>query len=194
MDTNPSDRKSPDSDRPGVNPRANAANTAFAAILMLLYGWYFSGATGLSKDPTYNAAVDVFPWALRGGGVLMLIAAIVSFMGLRVGLLIDSIATGLSGVALGACALVWLTKSPSIDVQDVVILVFSLILVRAAWIAWQMFSGPPARPAPPPPPDPIHPASLRPESLPKEGEPPPPDGYLSALAKEKEEPPTASYE
>ena len=40
----------------------------------------------------------------------------------------------------------------------------------------------------------VHPASVRPAALPKDGEPPPPEGYLAALAKEKDEPPTASFE
>jgi hypothetical protein len=179
-----------------MHSRPTAFNTAFAAVLMLLYGW-LAGLEGVSNNEIYNAAVDAFKWTLRLGGIAMLLAAIVCFAGLRIGLLLDALASAGSGAVMLVCVGIWFSQGSGFDLQDVVILLFSLLLIREAWISFRLFSDTAAateattihaEPIVP------HPASVHPPSLPSEGEPPPPEGYLSALAKEKDEPPTASYE
>lgn len=177
------------------NARQSAYQSAFAAALMLFYGWYI-GWTGISSDDTYNLAVEVFKWNLKLGGAAMLVVAIVCFLGQRIGLLLDCLVSGACGIIMAACALIWLTRGRGFDIQDAIVLAFGFVFVRAAWVSWTLFAGPQTSTtvAAPPAPEPIHPASIHPESLPMEHEPPPPDGFLAAMAKEKDEPPTASYE
>jgi hypothetical protein len=178
--------------------RQNAVQSAITAVIMLLYGFYLS-ATGWSStvtDELYNIAMEVFKWTLKGGGAAMLVVAILCLAGQRVGLLLDCLVSGACGLIMAACGGIWMARGKGLDLQDIVVLVFGLIFMRAAWISWTLFAETPAEapPQPPPEPEPIHPASIHPDVLPREGDAPPEEGFLAAMAKEKKEPPTASYE
>lgn len=180
--------------------RQNAVQSAVTGLIMLLYGAYLTatGWTGLVVDDLYNLAVEVFKWTLKIGGGAMLVAAVLCFTGRRIGLLLDCLLSGTCGLIMVACAAIWLTRGKGIDLQDAVILIFGAIFIRAAWVSWSIFaeaSAPSeAAATEPPAPEPIHPASIHPDVLPGEGEAPPPEGFLAAMSKDKNEPPTASYE
>lgn len=172
-----------------MNPHAkkNTLYTAITAILMIWCGWFT-----VFEDTT---SVTLFVWTLRLGGIGMVAVALLCFMGMNAGLLMDAIISGLCGVIMVLCGLDWL-RHDGFKLFDFIIVVFGVMFVRAAWTSWTLVGASAAQEADakPPPPEPVHPASLHPDSLPKDGEPSPPNGYLAALADEKQEPPTASYE
>lgn len=184
------------------NPSRQAASyTAFSGLMMLLYGAYLfsTGFSAVSSAPAiYSAAIAVFKWTLLVGGLLLLVTAAVCAVGHRAGLMLDAVISGASGALLIGCAGIWFAKGKGFDPQDAVVLIFGFILVREAIGSWKIHGATAttneSRPAPPPPaPEPVHPASIRPDSIP-EGDEPPAEGYLAALAKDKQEPPSASYE
>ena len=188
----------------------NAMWVGIAALLMLYFGW-FAGTVGVSDNEFYNTTVDVFNWMLRIGGICLLIVAILCFARARIGLLFDAVISGIVGLIMTLCAAYWLACG-GVVLQYLVYLFFGGLFLNAArgsWIAYAA-SGPESTvassggrgwfgvkplepPQPEPEPEPPHPASIRPKSLP-DGDEPPPDGYLASLAKEDDEPPTASYE
>ena len=186
--------------------RDNAIWAGIAALLMLGYGWGMGGySTASTYPPAYNFFIVLFNWTLKFGGVLLFVVAVVCVLGQRIGLLMDVFVSGMVGAIMVASAACWLgygITGVGFDMMDLLTLIFGFMFLSAArgcWVSYQATGGP-RRPAPlvpsiaPRAPEPIHPASLHPDSLPKDGEPPPPDGYLAALAKEKDEPPTASFE
>lgn len=181
--------------------KQTAATTALAALLMLLYGWYQGGPQGVSNSALYNSSVEVFRWMLRVGGVAMLLTSAVCFVGRRVGLLLDFLVTGLCGAIMLGVGAIGLFAGGAAGMPDILVLIFGFVFLRAAWVSWSLYGeGPsgggafPVIAADPPQPERVHPASVHPDSLPREGDPPPPDGFLAALSKEKQEPPSASYE
>lgn len=197
----------------------NAVWTGIAAVLMLAYGWGI-GLRGTSDSEFHNATVAVFTWMLRTGGIALAAVTVVCALGWRVGLLFDAIVSGICGLIMAACAIYWLTTR-GFGLHYLLYLLFGGLFLSAARGCWRaywlaarpaMSKPPPAPPAapprkwlgietlepprpltPPPKAEPPHPASIRPKSL-GEGNQPPPEGYLAALAKEDEQPPTASYE
>ncbi len=198
----------------------NAVWAGIAALLMLLYGWMY-GTVGISDSDFYNTTVAIFNWMLRIGGIGMAGVAIICLVGLRIGLLIDVFVSGICGLIMVACAGYWLL-SGGFGLNDLLYLAFGGMFLNAARGCWSAYtaSGPAAvggaagggavaggRPSagrgwlgvkplePPKSPSPAesaHPASVRPKSFPKDGQPPP-EGYLAALAKEEDEPPTAAH-
>jgi hypothetical protein len=187
-----------------MNPHARqiAPNSALVAVLMLAFGWVY-GLSGASESALYNLTVEAFNWMLRVGGLAMAVVAGLCFMGRRAGLLLDFIVSGACAAVMLVCGVYWLgrwaadTKNVPFDLQDVLILVFGAVFARAALQSWSLYGA--ARPSTPEGPDvgeaaAPHPASVHPSGLPNAGEADPPGGYLSALSKEKGEPPGASYE
>lgn len=199
----------------------NAAWTGFAALLMLAYGYlatgwsYPAGATAF-----YLFTLSLFDWMLKIGGICLLATAVVCMFGLRLGLLLDTIVSGVCGLIMILCAGTW-TLSGGFGLFAALCLIFGGIYINAARGALASYlasasqgalpatapAGEPApaprrwfgSPTPPPPAKPPppkaeapHPATVRPKSLSADGAPPP-EGYLAALAKEDEEPPNASY-
>ncbi len=186
-----------------VTARQNAVQSGIAAVLMLFFGWGMA-AKGISGSAFYNATVDVFYWSLRIGGIALLIAAGLCAAELRVGLLFDAIVSGVCGVLMALIAIYWMLDAGGFDLQSLIYLIFGGGFVSASLSAMRSYramgmsggndvsrSG---GQSPPYKAEAVHPASVRPASFPKAGEPPPPEGYLAALAKEKDEPPTASFE
>lgn len=192
----------------------NAVWTGLAALFMMFYGW-FGGAWiyPASADALYILLFDVFDWMLKIGGGCLAIVAIVCFLGHRLGLLLDAIFSGICGLILAGCPAYWMLKG-SVGFQNILFIVLGIFLVREACRSWSAYGSSshetkresgegrwfgiptlePPRAQKPSIPEPPHPASLKSDALPKDGEPPPEEGYLAALAKEKDEPPSASYE
>ena len=182
--------------------RDNALWAGIAAAMLLFFGWGTSGWL-IPADATefYETTIWVFDWMLKIGGILLAVVAVLCFAGIRLALLCDTFVSGVCGLIMVACPLFWIL-SDGFGLQYVMYVVFGFMFLNAArgcWVSYRATGGP-RRPAPlvpsiaPRAPEPIHPASVHPDSLPADGEPPPPDGYLAALAKEKDEPPKASFE
>ncbi len=185
-----------------LNTRNHAGHAAVAAALMLLYGWLFK-AIGISGSDFYNAMVDLFFWTLRIGGLILALGAALCAAGTRWGLLVDFAAGGACGLIMALYAISGAIAGLGIGLQDLIILVFAVGLVHSSLASLRTFLAEraPSKPrmafqakAPSPDAAPAHPASIHPESLPEEGDAAPPEGYLAALSKEKDEPPTASFE
>lgn len=181
--------------------RQNALWAGIGAMLMLYYGWRV-GFQGTTSSDFYNATVEFFDWMLKIGGACLAVVAVLCFAGRRVGLLLDVFVSGICGTVMVLCALYWLgyglMHGSGVDLQDLLFLIFGGMFVSAArgcWTAYRASAAAGRRQTIPTtvPSPPIHPASVRPVSLP-EGDEPPPDGYLAALANEKDEPPRASFE
>ncbi len=181
--------------------RQVATHALAAGLLMSVFGWFFA-STGISKSEFYNTMVDVFYWMLRIGGGLMMIVGVCCIVQLRGALLADAMVAGLCGLVMLLYSASGLLSGVGIHLNHIVVLVLGLMFLGSARQSMVLFAAEGAsivaRPgvdrAAAPPVESIHPASVHPRSLPTELEPPPPDGYLAALSKEKDEPPTASYE
>lgn len=182
--------------------RATGVHAAIGALLMLAYGWGMGGFSAVSSaGKVYLLAVDAFNAMLKFGGVAMAISAGVCLAGQRPGLLMDAIVSGLCGAIMIVCSLVWILSGGGFDIQDVFILIFGGLFLSGAkrsFVEYGLSAKVAARPATATStveaPSAPHPASIRPTSLGALGEEPPPDGYLAALSKEEDEPPTASFE
>lgn len=201
--------------------RQNAFSVGIAAMVMLVYGFAFGGF-GLAPDlgPFYETTIHVFNGMLKIGGVALAVVAVLSFAGWRAALLCDFLISGMCGIIMALCGVYWTVQERGFDLQNILILVFGIMFVRSALMSWSLFvpdmetsgvdsgggespkrggwfgrkSTPAQGPQEPAQPEPIHPASIHPSSLPGEGEAPPEEGYLAALSREDEEPPTASFE
>jgi hypothetical protein len=191
-----------------------------SALIMLIVGWAVA-AKGISASTFYNTTVDVFFWSLRIGGIAMAIAAALCAADFRIGLLLEAITSAVCGLLMTLIAVYWLIDAGGLDLQYLLYVIFGGGFLTTATSTMRSYQAlraqgghnpaagaertggvfgvpggggqsPPYQRAPVP--EAVHPASVRPASLPKESEPPPPEGYLAALAKEKDEPPTASFE
>lgn len=174
--------------------KLNAPTVAFAGFLMLLYafmggGWVYPA----DANEFYVFTLSAFDWLLRIGGAAMLIVAAICYTGARIGLLLEVIVSGLCGLTMWMCAGTWLMNG-SVGINTILICVFGFLFLSAARSAWTMYragegttkprvAAQPAAPVAPPPP---HPASQASSVLPKDGEPPPEEGYLAALSKEED--------
>lgn len=203
-----------------VTARQNALQAGVTALLMLIFGWAYA-TKGISSSAFYNTTVDVFYWSLRIGGIAMAIAAAFCAAEIRVGLLIEAIVSAVCGMLMALIAVYWMIDAGGFDLQYLLYVIFGGMFISAAASAMRSYrilgmqgghipaasaertggvfgvpGGGGQRPLHKAAPvaEAVHPASVRPASLPKESEPPPPEGYLAALAKEKDEPPTASFE
>ncbi|OWY71676.1 hypothetical protein B7486_08370 [cyanobacterium TDX16] len=181
--------------------RATGIHAAIGALLMLGYGWGMGGFSALgSASNLYTAAVALFNGMLKFGGIAMAISAAICLTGRSVGLLTDAVVSGICGIVMVGCAVIWITSGGGIDMQDLLILIFGGLFVSGArrslseYRSVQPIAAPPVARAGSVESQPPHPASIRPPSLSGADAEPPPDGYLAALSKEKDEPPTASFE
>ncbi|MBP7933460.1 MAG: hypothetical protein KA354_02320 [Phycisphaerae bacterium] len=112
-----------------------------AGALMLIIGIWFE-RVGASDSDFYNNSVEVFNWIMRIGGVAMLIVAALAWTGWRGAFLVDAVASGLVGLALGIEALIWLSQG---DIPNgVLVLIFALMFLNSArhsWLASQTSAG-----------------------------------------------------
>jgi hypothetical protein len=179
--------------------KRNALNTGFAALLLLVYGWIMKGITVFPDlGPTYEITISIFNWMLKLGGIGLALAAIMCFAGLSIGLLMDFIVSAGCGLVMALCSIYWMITQKNADLQDILFLVFGVMFIRAAFGSLSLYKSDhepdvvdqiaPADAHEP------HPASIHPDVLPTEDQPPPPEGYLAALSKDPNTPPTASHE
>jgi hypothetical protein len=176
--------------------RQNASYTGFSGLMMLAYGWGM-GIHGTSSSAFYNMTVAVVQGVLKFGGIALVAVAVISYMGLGVSLILEAIASGICGAILVMGSLYWMISGQAFGMIDFIFLIFGGLLLKDAVSAWQALRLKPRTaplPVQPARPEPIHPASVRSSVLPGVGEPAPEEGYLAALAREQEKPPTANYE
>lgn len=180
-----------------AHARQNAFWAGLAALMMLYFGWVKTGE-GISGNAFYDTSVDVFYWMLKIGGILMLIVSAMCGTGVRAGLLLDVVVSGICGSVMVFCGVYWGVNN-GIDMYYLLYAVFGVMFLGSAKSCWVSYHA--SRPPPPdvgpvvaPPPEPVHPASIHPASLPDDTQAPPPEGYLAALAKEDDDPPRASFE
>lgn len=181
--------------------RQTGIHSALTAILLLFFGWY----AGFTVDPAqvgpvYAGAVTLFNWTLRIGGVALLVVCVVCLLGEPKGVLLDAIIAALAGLIFLSCALIWMIKGSGIDLLDLLVFASACILLggaRRSFNLWRSGLAPvagfPVVNASPPESQAPHPASIRPMGLPTETDPPPEDGFLAALGREKDEPPPDSF-
>src|SRR5207249_697681 len=113
---------------------------------------------------------------------------------LVVGLLVDALLTGVCAVVFAIVGIDWLTHGFT---NGFLLPIFALMFGAAArhqFATWKNLGTSAFGAFPVVPVEPVHPASIRPEVLPRPDEPPPVEGYLAALAREKREPPRADME
>lgn len=181
--------------------RAIAGQAVIAGLLMTFYGWYMSGK-GISSSTAYNTMVDVFYWMLRLGGPLLLVGAAICYQGVRVGALFDGIVTLACGIVMVGYGISGLPTGVGVGLNNMLALVFGAIFIQSARRSLAVYRHSRTESAPDEraavqiarPVEPVHPASVHADVMPGAEEPPPPDGYLAALSREKDEPPTASFE
>ena len=197
--------------------KQNAFSVGIAAMVMIVYSVIHGGfIPDPSLGPFYETTIHAFNWMLRIGGAALAVVAVLSLAGWRGALMCDFLVSGLCGILMAGCGVYWTVQEKGFDIQNILILVFGVMFVRSALVSWSLFvpdeaaagggespkrggwfgrkSTPAQGPQEPAQAEPIHPASIHPSSLPGEGEAPPEEGYLAALSKEDEEPPTASFE
>lgn len=172
--------------------RANAWQSALPAVLMLYYG-FFQETSGISNSELYNRSVTVFFVTLKLGGCALAVVAGLSALGLPLALAADGVLSIVCGALFVACGVIWALNS---DMQGLLLLLFGAMFLssgRAAWTTYQQFSAvEPVEWADVN--EPEHPASKPSEALPRTDEPPPADGYLAALSREKSRPSRAEHD
>jgi len=194
--------------------KQNAWHCGFSGLMMLAFAYWY-GALGPSPEldgAVYVRSFDVFNLTLRAGGALLLVAAGLSAAGIGVAALMEVIVSGLSGVLMLGCAVCWIVSEGGLGPIDLLALVLGLILAHAGIrslgayragmarrsvgtdrgraASGELFGSGSAHVSKPTVPEPVHPASLASDALPKAGDAPPEEGYLAALSKEQDDPPS----
>ncbi len=122
-----------------------AGSAAIAGIIMVLLGfWFFRDLVGTSESSVYNISITAFLLTIRVGGVALLVVAALEYMGVGLALVIDAFLTGLAGILLLATAIVWGLNG---DIDGLFLLIFAVILLRAAMSGWRLFRSPVLAPA-----------------------------------------------
>lgn len=184
--------------------RSNGPYSLIPAGLMLYFGWFVL-TPWEQPDSFLQTTGNILCWTLRYGGIGMGLVALLYFAGQPAARPLETVVSGLSGLLMIFCGGYGVVRSGVGNFQAVLYVVFGLMFLREARQAWRvhaairMNSGPEnivaaARPVSSLPEEAPHPASIRPASLADADRSPPPEGYLDALAKEDDKPPTASYE
>ena len=181
--------------------RANAVSALIAAALMLYLGWMMGGwVYPDDAGVIYVKSLDIFDWMLRLGGIGMAIVAVLCFAGVRAGLLMEFIVSGVCGAIMAGCGVIWVFGA-GIGLTAMLALLSGIILLGAALRAGRAYRAtqapaigtregaprPGEHPAATGAVNPPHPASVASPVMPKAGEPQPEGGYLAALSKEKDD-------
>jgi hypothetical protein len=119
-----------------------AGSALFAAALMLLFGLWLWDSITTSADaaPTYRVAVAAFQWVLLLGGIAMLISAALCWIGWRNALALDTVLTGLVGLALLIDGLVQagyeLGLGYGFDINSGLMVIFGGLFIASARRSW----------------------------------------------------------
>lgn len=184
--------------------RSNGPYSLIPAALMLYFGWMVLSPWE-QPDSFLQTTGNILCWTLRLGGIGMGLVALLYFAGLPAARPIETVVTGLAGLLMIFGGGYGVVSSGGGDVQAILYVVFGLMFLREARQAWRMHQAAhaaitadsmvaPARSVSSAAAEAPHPASIRPASLADADRNPPPEGYLDALAREDDKPPTASYE
>jgi len=176
--------------------KGHATTVALPGIVMLLYS-QFSGRLAHMDEhgAIYNFCADLFNYMLLIGAFAFLAIAAFCLTGRLVAMLSDAAVSFICGGIMIACSIVWIVSFKSIPFNSIMFGIVGFILVRSGLGSLDMYrrlivtapdAGTPSPPSAPQEPAAPHPASQASSALPKDGEPPPPEGYLAALSKEKD--------
>jgi len=183
-------------DRKHPYVKGHATTVALPGIVMLLYSQFGGRLAHMDEHGAiYNFSVDLFNYMLLIGSFAFFAIAAFCLTGRLIAMLSDAAVSFVCGGIMIACSIVWMISFKSILLNSIMFVVVGFILVRSGLGALDMYrrlivtapdattSSPPTVPQEPTAP---HPASQASSALPKDGEPPPPEGYLAALSKEKD--------
>jgi hypothetical protein len=112
--------------------RANVFWPAVAGALMLYFGLGDWIIPEISR--VYTAAAYLYVWTLKAGGFAMLAVAGICLAGLRTGLLIDAVASGLIVVGLALPGVVFTLRG---ELNGILSLVFAALFGAAAVHSWR---------------------------------------------------------
>lgn len=174
--------------------KQHASIAAFPGVMMLLY--YFFQRLGPARDfgTFYDLTFPILNYTMLVGGIAYLAIAMACTTGRLIFFLIDAIVTIVVGAVMLFAGLSWLSITKSIGLYEILFVMFGMYFLRSGYIGFVQYrvlaagrgTHRVAEASTPPEPQAPHPASLPSDALPKDGDPPPEEGYLAALAKEKD--------
>lgn len=172
--------------------KENAGFAISAGLILLLYGFYLGIGTYVDHGPFYVFLIHLFRWTVRIGGFVLIGVGIVCWSGRPFGLLLDAIASLLVGLTMAGCVVGWFFYEKGIEIYNIVALVVGIMLARSGYTNLLLYRELPKSTG-----ERSDVTSVAPEPtlkisssvLPKDGEPPPEEGYLAALSREKDDPP-----
>ena len=172
--------------------RSHAANAIVPAVLFFIFAGQF---TGISTSDWYNFTVDLFNWTLRAGYVAYAVIAVLCYVGVWPALLVDAVVTMACSASFLIVGIEWARQG---ELNGYLCLLFCIMFAAAGRHSFQTWrrrrpgirTGEPVAASPAP----AHPAAEHPDVLPAGDQPPPAEGYLAALAREKKDAPRADLE
>lgn len=183
-------------DRKHPYVKGHATSVAFPGVIMLVYSQFGGLPAHMDEHGAlYNFSTDLFRYMLLIGGLVFLAIAAFCLSGRLVAMLSDAAVSFLCGGIMVACSIIWMATFKAVMLNSIMFVIIGFILIRSGMGALDMYrrlivtapDAPTASPSAPQTPPAQHPASKASSALPKDGEPPPPEGYLAALSKEKDE-------
>ncbi len=119
--------------------RRNAGYSLLEAAFLLVIGFMFFQPPSFSDNQTYvDHAVDILIWALRAGGCLSLGTAVLCWTGWRAALLLDSLASLLTGLGLLVPALIVLIDGSVIAILVAFCGIMCLLNARNTWSNYRL--------------------------------------------------------
>ena len=114
--------------------RQHAGSTLLEAAVLLFVGFYFlGGLSGISDSQIYNTSVTAVRLAFQGGGVAMLVVAMLCWIGWRYALAVDAVVSAILGLAFLITGGIWLVNG---DMMGVLILIFGVMDLSSARASW----------------------------------------------------------
>jgi len=170
-----------------IEIRGIAVWTAICGAFMLYYGlreW-----ESLLDSPLYAFAVHTWAWTLRIGGGAMLVIALLALTGMKIAARIDAVASVVVALMFAFTGVIFLFHG---DNDGILSLIFTAVFAHAGWRSWRLWMQIPISSP--------HDSGITQarhvipntdtdpsgRSATQAPEPPPPEGYLAALARENQ--------
>src|SRR5262245_24785105 len=121
--------------------RQNSGIMLGSAMIMLLYGWFMGGISSNSSNSFYRATVSIVDATLKFGSLVILASGIMSYLGLRAGMVLGLISAGLSGLIMVSAALYWFVADRRLELLNFVMLLIGGFLLADARLARSILAG-----------------------------------------------------